>query len=311
MSTPRLSLEPFSTERDLAILDRWLADPEVATWFSDAGHQRAEAVGRPAQQQWLLAADGRSVGYARWQRVDPVALAALGLRDIPAEAVDLDLLLGEPAARGQGWGVRFVRLICQRLLEDPTVSMIGMVTSAHHVRARRAWEKAGLTLEQTYEDQRYGPCHVFTRRRSAIAPATAADQLDAVTLLAAQLAEHEIDLERDRLERAVGAIIADPSKGRIVLARQGGAAVGVLCLARTFTLEHGGEAWWIDELYVLPSWRDRAIGTELVQAAIALATSAGARALELEVETTHARATHLYARAGFRPLNRQRWSVSL
>jgi GNAT superfamily N-acetyltransferase len=80
-----------------------------------------------------------------------------------------------------------------------------------------------------------------------------------------------------------------------------------MCLARTFTLEHGGEACWIAELYVMPAWRNRAVGTELVQDAIALAKSAGALALE----ETHARATHLYARAGFRLLGRQRWSVSL
>jgi aminoglycoside 6'-N-acetyltransferase len=309
--TPPLSLEPFSIDRDLVLLDRWLAEAEVATWFVDAAHQRAEAIARPSEQQCLLCVDGRPVGYARWQRVDPTALAALGLRDIPEGAVDLDVLLGEPSARGQGWGSRFVQLLCQRLLEDPTVSMIGMVTSVRHARARRAWEKAGLALEQTFEDERYGHCHVFTRRRSAIAPVAANDQQEAATLLAAQLAEHDIALDRDRLERAVAAIVADASKGRLLLARQGAAVVGVMCLARTFTLEHGGEAWWIDELYVVPAWRNRAVGTELVQAAIALARSAGAAALELEVEETHARATHLYARAGFRPLSRRRWSVSL
>jgi GNAT superfamily N-acetyltransferase len=199
------------------------------------------------------------------------------------------------------------------LLEDAKVSMIGMVTSVRNVRARRAWEKAGLVLEHTYEDERYGACHVFTRRRSEIAPATAtaADQRDAVALLADQLAEHDIALDRQRLEHAVASIVADPSKGRILLARQRGALVGVMCLARTFTLEHGGEAWWIDELYVVPPWRNRAVGTELVQTAIALATAAGARALELEVEETHTRATHLYARAGFRRLSRQRWVAAL
>jgi hypothetical protein len=51
-----------------------------------------------------------------------------------------------------------------------------MVTSENHARARRAWEKAGLRLEQTYEDQRYGRCQVFMRRRSATAPVTPSDQ---------------------------------------------------------------------------------------------------------------------------------------
>jgi aminoglycoside 6'-N-acetyltransferase len=310
-AVPLLSLERFSADHDLALLDRWLAEPEVAAWFLDPAHQRAEAAARPEHQQCLLSVDGAPVGYARWQPVDPAALAAVGLRDIPEGALDLDVLLGESAARGQGWGARFVQLLCRRLLEDQSVSLIGMVTSVHHARARRAWEKAGLRLEQTYEDERYGLCHVFTRRRSAIAPATAADEQEATSLLADQLAEHHIAIDRHRLEQAVAAIIADAAKGRILLARQGDAPVGVLCLARTFTLEHGGEAWWIDELFVVPSWRDRAVGTELVHASVALAKSAGACALELEVEETHGRAAHLYARAGFRPLTRRRWSLSL
>jgi GNAT superfamily N-acetyltransferase len=310
-AVPRLSLDDFSTGRDLALLDRWLADPEVARWFGDPSHQKAEAISRGAHQQCLLSVDGTPVGYARWQPVDPAALAAVGLRDIPAGAMDLDVLLGEPTARGQGWGARFVQLLCQRLLSDPAVSMIGMVTSVSHTRAHRAWQKAGLGLEQTYEDERYGRCHVFTRRRSAIAPVTAADLSQVCALLAAQLAEHDVPLDRERLEQTVAAIIDDSSKGWIVLARQGNTAVGLLCLARTFTIERGGETWWLDELYVLPAWRNRAIGVELVQTAVAMAKSAGACAIELEVEETHARATHLYARAGFRRLDRQRWFVEL
>jgi aminoglycoside 6'-N-acetyltransferase len=308
---PRLSLEAFEPVRHLPLLDRWLGDAEVAAWFVDAAHQRAEAAARPPQQQAILCVDGRPVGYARWREVDPAALAPLGLSDIPAGAIDLDLLLGEPAGRGQGWGARFVHLLCQRLLAEPSVSMIGMVTSVRNTRARRAWEKAGLSLDYAYEDELYGPCHVFTRRRSEITPAIPADQPDVVTLLADQLAEHDIALDRHRLEHAVASIVADSSKGRILLARQRGAVVGVMCLARTFTLEHGGEVWWIDELYVVPPWRNRSVGTELVQSAIALATEAGARALELEVEETHTRATHLYARAGFRRLSRQRWVARL
>jgi GNAT superfamily N-acetyltransferase len=41
----------------------------------------------------------------------------------------------------------------------------------------------------------------------------------------------------------------------------------------------------------VPPWRDRAVGTELVQTALALAKSAGACALELEVEEAHERSS--------------------
>jgi hypothetical protein len=62
-AVPRLSLDDFVADRDLALLDRWLADPEVARWFVDPSHQKEEAISRGAHQQCLLSADGTPVGY--------------------------------------------------------------------------------------------------------------------------------------------------------------------------------------------------------------------------------------------------------
>lgn len=77
------SLKRFSVEHDVVLLDRWLSDPGVATWFVDAAAERAEAEKRPADQQAILAVDDRPVGYARWRTVDPAALVPLGLVDFP------------------------------------------------------------------------------------------------------------------------------------------------------------------------------------------------------------------------------------
>jgi GNAT superfamily N-acetyltransferase len=132
-----------------------------------------------------------------------------------------------------------------------------------------------------------------------------------VALLARQLAEHDIPLAPGVLESAVRAILEDATKGTILLARRFEKSVGVACLARTFTLEHGGYVWWLDELYVVPELRSQGIGKALLDRAIALAREAGVAAIELEVETDHARAARLYEREGFRPLARARWSLSL
>jgi GNAT superfamily N-acetyltransferase len=140
--------------------------------------------------------------------------------------------------------------------------------------------------------------------RSADAPA-------AVALLARQLEEHDIPLAAPALDSTVRAILDDASKGTILLALRAEESVGVACLARTFTLEHGGYVFWLDELYVVPELRSQGIGKALLDRAITLAREAGAAAMELEVETEHARAARLYERAGFRPLARARWWLSL
>jgi GNAT superfamily N-acetyltransferase len=141
--------------------------------------------------------------------------------------------------------------------------------------------------------------------------ATGGDAPAAVALLARQLDEHHVDLAPGALAGAVAAILADAAKGMILLARQGGEGVGVACLAQTFTLEHGGYVWWLDELYVVPELRSQGIGTAMLHRAIAFAREAGARALELEVEEDHRRAARLYARSGFRALARRRWTLPL
>ena len=76
-------------------------------------------------------------------------------------------------------------------------------------------------------------------------------------------------------------------------------------------LERGGPAMFLEELYVVPELRDRKIGTALLHAALDVARARGCWSAELEVERSHARAANLYARAGFRPLERVHWSLPL
>jgi GNAT superfamily N-acetyltransferase len=87
--------------------------------------------------------------------------------------------------------------------------------------------------------------------------------------------------------------------------------VGLAYLSFQWTLERGGWVMWLEELYVLPALRALGIGTALLRAALDVARARSCRAVELEVETSHTRAANLYARAGFRPLDRVHWTLSL
>jgi len=141
-----------------------------------------------------------------------------------------------------------------------------------------------------------------------IRPAGPADLQEVTDLLAAQLGEHDIPIARADLEFAADGILRVPERGFVLLAVGQEGAVGVACVSYSWTVERGGMVAWLDELYVEPRLREHGIGNELLGEAIAAAGAAGCLTVELEVETSHARAEHLYRRHGFRDLPRRRWT---
>ena len=133
----------------------------------------------------------------------------------------------------------------------------------------------------------------------------------ALPLLRTQLEEHGIELTAAELEHAVRGLVSVEGRGAVLVARNGERAIGVAALSYIWTLEHGGSAAWLDELYVLPSERGQGLGSALLAAALETARAAGCIALDLEVEASHARVRSLYLRSGFKCLARERFSRPL
>ena len=140
-----------------------------------------------------------------------------------------------------------------------------------------------------------------------IGTAQAADLGPIIQLLRTQLEEHDIVLTGQALQRATQGLIEDHALGRILTARLGGELVGVAVISFLWTLEHGGPAAWLDEVYVEPSRRGGGIGRKLVEAAMQVARDSGCIALDLEVDEGHEAAERLYERMGFQRHRRVRW----
>jgi ribosomal protein S18 acetylase RimI-like enzyme len=137
--------------------------------------------------------------------------------------------------------------------------------------------------------------------------ATEDDLKSTLDLLRDQFAEHQIELSEGDLRKAVLEVLQNDRLGFVLIAREAKRAIGAACISFAWTLEHGGKSAWLDELYVLPAYRRRGVGTALLREVIGVAGEMGCAAIDLEVEHNHRQAERLYQREGFEVLDRRRW----
>ena len=139
------------------------------------------------------------------------------------------------------------------------------------------------------------------------------EQIDAaVDLLGRQLSEHGVRTDLGKVRSVIEQIVEDDRLGFVMLAlEKDETPVGVAVGCAFLGIEHGGMSGWIEELYVLPEFRQRGIGSLLIAEFIRVASALGWRAIDLEIETGHQRAASLYERHGFTQLDRSRLSRRL
>jgi len=83
------------------------------------------------------------------------------------------------------------------------------------------------------------------------------------------------------LVAAARELIAAPALGTLLVAEARGEVVGVLAASWQHAVHVPGRYGTIQDLWVRPDWRSRAIGNGLVEAYVALAREAGAQRLEV------------------------------
>ncbi len=117
---------------------------------------------------------------------------------------------------------------------------------------------------------------------------------------------------RAELEAATRELIEDPRAGALFVAETGGEIVGVLATSWQHALHVPGRYGTVQDLWVDPSWRSRAIGRDLLEALFALARERGIPRIEVglpqdgfaAIEATRS----FYLANGFAPLGpRMRW----
>ena len=116
--------------------------------------------------QALIESAGKPVGYVCWQRPTEEELAEAGLTDLPAEIVDIDILVGEPAALGRGVGPEALSQVLARLAADG-VRVVGIAAAVANERASKAYRKAGFRSFRRFREQGQEMCYYVKHLHAA------------------------------------------------------------------------------------------------------------------------------------------------
>lgn len=146
---PDVTLAPFQPDRDLPRLAAWLDLPHVARGWGEPAAVLADLGSRRDDTVALILRAGEPVGVLCWQTLTPAERDAAGLGALPADLVDVDILIGTPDALGQGIGPAALALLFDRLARAGA-TQIGMATALRNRRALAAFARVGLVAYRDF-----------------------------------------------------------------------------------------------------------------------------------------------------------------
>ena len=130
--------------------------------------------------------------------------------------------------------------------------------------------------------------------------ATAKDLPQMVELLGVLVTdEAEFQPDSSKQKRALEAILANPTIGRLFVAREGKRVVAMASLLYTVSTAEGGKAALFEDLVVHPDERKRGIGEALLKHVVEQARADGVLRITLLTDMQNERAQAMYRRVGF------------
>jgi ribosomal protein S18 acetylase RimI-like enzyme len=131
--------------------------------------------------------------------------------------------------------------------------------------------------------------------------ASIAKDLPQLVELLGQLFEQEAEFTPDaaKQEAALKLIFANPSMGKLYVAKDGSKVVAMASLLYTISTAEGGKAALFEDLVVRPDFRKQGIGAKLLEYVIAQARAEGLVRITLLTDMQNEQAQVLYRRLGF------------
>lgn len=150
----RVTLRPV-TASDLPVMRRWFDDPETMAYWANPRpfvierQFEADLTGRFATFDHagyftILDPSGRPIGRIDYEDVDTRARSA-----------SIGILIGEPDARGHGYGPDAIRALLLHLFHDRNLHRVELTVLAWNERAIRAYRRFGFTVEGRLRDHRF------------------------------------------------------------------------------------------------------------------------------------------------------------
>lgn len=149
-SDPDLAFPALRLE-DCRLLERWLAEPHVATWWRDPSDRAAVEAkygprieGTEPSHVHVILHRGEPIGWIQWYRWADYPEHAARLGAGPTEA-GVDLAIGDPALVGRGIGTRVLcEFVDQVVFADPAITGCVSDPDPANLRSVRAFVKAGF-----------------------------------------------------------------------------------------------------------------------------------------------------------------------
>lgn len=136
----------------------------------------------------------------------------------------------------------------------------------------------------------------------AFGTAVAADMPQLVELLGILFTqEQELSPDAGKQRRALELILADPSRARIYVAREGGKAIAMAALHFTTSTAEGGRVAGLEDCVVHPDHRRKGVGEKLLGYVLEQSKAEGALRVMLLTDADNVTAQALYRKLGFKP----------
>jgi RimJ/RimL family protein N-acetyltransferase len=147
ISDDRVAIRAFDRAQDLAVLRRWVAEPQGRQFLL------ARTLARPLALEEMIDDPTSVVGMITL--ADGVASGAMAVLDVNREQrkAELRKLIGEPGMRGQGYGKAATRLWLRYGLETLNLHKIYLSTLDTNLRNIRLNEHLGFKLEGILHDE--------------------------------------------------------------------------------------------------------------------------------------------------------------
>lgn len=113
--------------------------------------------------------------------------------------------------------------------------------------------------------------------------------------------EAELSPEPDKQRRALELILADPSRARIYVAREGDRVLAMAALHFTTSTAEGGKVAGLEDCVVHPEHRRKGVGEKLLGYVLEQAKAEGALRVMLLTDGDNLIAQGLYRKLGFKP----------